>query len=83
LEHKVRSHQNVLLYLVEEVKKMLETNPVEVIIDYVDQSVSAKELHHAIYNLSDKVKVKLAGIVSPVISAHIGLGGLGVYLTYQ
>ncbi len=83
MEHKVRSHQNVLLYLVEEVKKMLETNPVEVIIDYVDQSVSAKELHHAIYNLSDKVKVKLAGIVSPVISAHIGLGGLGVYLTYQ
>ncbi|MDD3067248.1 MAG: DegV family protein [Acholeplasmataceae bacterium] len=83
LEHKVRSHQNVLLYLVEEVKKMLETNPVEVIIDYVDQSVSAKELQHAIYNLGDKVKVKLAGIVSPVISAHIGLGGLGVYLTYQ
>lgn len=83
LEHKVRSHQNVLLYIVNEVKKMLENHSVEVIIDYVDQSISAKELQHAIHNLGDKVKVRLAGIVSPVISAHIGLGGLGVYLTYQ
>lgn len=83
LEHKARSPQNVLVYIVSEVKKMIENHPVEVIIDFVDQSVSAKELEHAIYNLGDKVKVRLAGIVSPVISAHIGLGGLGVYLTYQ
>lgn len=83
LEHKVRSPQNVIVYLVNEVKKMLENHPVEVIINFVDQSISAKELQHAIFNLGDQVKVKLAGIVSPVISAHIGLGGLGVYLTYQ
>lgn len=83
LEHKVRSQQNVLLYIINEVKKMLEDNLVEVVIDFVDLSVSAKELEHAIYNLGDRVKVRLAGIVSPVISAHIGLGGLGVYLTYQ
>lgn len=83
LEHKVRNRSNVLLYLVEEAKKMMVTGKVDVLINYVDLSVQAKELEHEIFNLGENVTVRLVGLVSPVISAHIGLGGLGVYLTHQ
>lgn len=81
VEHKVRNFQNVLLYLVEETKKLMTQGKVVVRIAYVDTSVQAKELEHMIYQLGDDVSVSITGIISPVISAHVGLGGLGVYLT--
>ncbi|MDX9692423.1 MAG: DegV family protein [Acholeplasmataceae bacterium] len=83
VEHKVRSIQNALLYLVNETKKLLEHGKVIVRIAYVDTSVQAKELEHMIYQLGDHVKVKITGNISPDISAHVGLGGLGVYLTLE
>lgn len=81
LEHKVRSFKNVILYLTEEVKKMLTYGSVTVYIAYVDRSIEAKELEHELFQLGDKVKTKLTGVISPVVSAHVGLGGLGIYLT--
>lgn len=80
LEHKVRSFGNVILYLVNEVEKLLEKGRVIVRIAYVDESVRAKELEHEIFQLGENVSVRLTGIISPIVSAHVGLGGLGVYL---
>jgi len=80
LEHKVRNYSNVYLYLVEEVKKLIEFGEVIVLISYVDRSTEAKVLEHEIYQLGEKVKVSITGVVSPVISAHIGLGGLSIYI---
>jgi len=81
VEHKARSFANVLIYLVNETKKLLEHGKVVVRIAYVDTTTYAKELEHLIYQLGEDVSVSITGVISPVISAHVGLGGLGVYLT--
>lgn len=83
VEHKVRSFKNVVLYLLDEVKKMLPLGKVAVYIAYVDRSVEAKELEHEIFQLSDQLRVRITGVISPVVSAHVGLGGLGIYLTNE
>lgn len=81
LEHKVRSFKNVMLYLTDEVKKMLHFGSVTVYIAFVDRGIEAKELEHELVQLGEQVKTKITGIISPVVSAHVGLGGLGIYLT--
>lgn len=83
LEHKVRSFGNVILYLVEETKKLMIHDKVIVRIAYVDQSIKAKELEHEIYRIDEKIDVKITGVISAVVSAHVGLGGLGIYLAYE
>jgi len=82
LEHKTRSFSNVLLYVLSEVKKLQAHGTVIVRIGYVDTSVQAKELEHEIFQLGEGIDVALTGYISPVIAAHVGLGGLGVYLSY-
>lgn len=83
LEHKVRNYDNIYLYLVNEVKKLLEVGKVVVFISYVDRSTEAKVLEHEIFQLGDNVSVSITGVISPVISAHIGLGGLGIYIATE
>jgi DegV family protein with EDD domain len=83
LEHKVRSFRNVLVYLVDEAKKLLEKGKVVIRIAYVDRSVEAKELEQEMFQLGDNLSVKITGIISPVVSAHVGLGGLGIYLATE
>ncbi|MDY0075248.1 MAG: DegV family protein [Acholeplasmataceae bacterium] len=83
LEHKVRSFKNVILYLTEEVKKMMNFGKVTVYIAFVDRSIEAKELEHELFQLGDQVSIKISGVISPVVSAHVGLGGLGIYLTNE
>jgi DegV family protein with EDD domain len=83
LEHKVRNFSNVLLYLVEETKKLLTQGKVIVRIAYVDQSIQAKELEHEIFQIDDQIDIKITGVISAVVSAHVGLGGLGIYLAYE
>lgn len=83
LEHKVRSFKNVILYLTEEVKKMMHFGNVIVYIAFVDRSIEAKELEHELYQLGEQIQVKITGVISPVVSAHVGLGGLGIYLTNE
>jgi fatty acid-binding protein DegV len=73
-----------MLYLKKQAETMLEFGKdVVVRIAYVDRATEAKELEHELFQLGDKVHVKLTGIISPVISAHVGLGGLGIYLGYE
>lgn len=83
LEHKVRSFKNVMLYLTDEVKRMMTFGKVCVYIAFVDRSIEAKELEHELYQLGDQVSVKITGVISPVVAAHVGLGGLGIYLTNE
>lgn len=83
LEHKVRNFKNVLVYLVDEAKKLLEKGKVVIRIAYVDRSVEAKELEQEMFQLGDNLSVKITGIISPVVSAHVGLGGLGIYLATE
>jgi DegV family protein with EDD domain len=83
LEHKVRNFSNVMLYLIEETKKLISQGKVIVRIAYVDQSIQAKELEHEIYQIDDQIDIRITGVISPVVSAHVGLGGLGIYLAYE
>lgn len=83
LEHKVRSFRNVILFLKEEVQKMITFGNVTVYIACVDRSIEAKELEHELVQLGEQVHTKLTGIISPVVSAHVGLGGLGIYLSNE
>lgn len=83
LEHKVRNYDSIYLYLVNEVKKLLIFGKVVVLISYVDRSTEAKVLEHEIYQLGENVSVSITGVVSPVISAHIGLGGLSIYIATE
>lgn len=84
VEHKARSFTNVMIYLVKQVEMLLEHGKdVIVRIAYVDRSTEAKQLEHEVHQLSDRVKVKITGVISPVVSAHVGLGGLGIYLAYE
>lgn len=84
LEHKVRGVSKAMDYLANESKKLLEYGKKVIVrIAFVDRSLEAKELEHTIYQLSDKISVKITGVISPVVSAHVGLGGLGVYLAHE
>lgn len=84
VEQKVRGFQKAFNYLIKEVKSMLDMGKDAVVrIAYVDRSLEAKELEHELVQLGEHVDVKIMGVVSPVISAHVGLGGLGIYLGFE
>jgi DegV family protein with EDD domain len=83
VEAKVRSFNNVVLYLLNETKKLMVFGKVVVRIAYVDRSTEAKLLEHELFQLGENVTIKITGVISPVISAHVGLGGLGIYITNE
>jgi DegV family protein with EDD domain len=83
VEAKVRSFNNVVLYLINETKKLMVFGKVVVRIAYVDRSTEAKILEHELFQLGENVTIKITGVISPVVSAHVGLGGLGIYITNE
>jgi DegV family protein with EDD domain len=83
VEAKVRSFNNVVLYLMNETKKLMVFGKVVVRIAYVDRSTEAKILEHELFQLGENITIKITGVISPVISAHVGLGGLGIYITNE
>lgn len=84
VEQKVKGFSKAAKYLVDEVKTMIEMGRKAIVrIAYVDRSAEAKELEHELFQLGDQVNVQITGLVSPVISAHVGLGGLGIYLAFE
>lgn len=84
LEHKVRGVSKAMDYLVKETKKIVDKGTKVIVrIAFVDRSVEAKELEHSIYQLDQNIDIKITGVISPVVSAHVGLGGLGVYLAQE
>jgi DegV family protein with EDD domain len=83
VEAKVRSFDNVVLYLLNETKKLMVFGKVVVRIAYVDRSTEAKILEHELFQFGENVTIKITGVISPVVSAHVGLGGLGIYITNE
>ncbi|HHW79188.1 MAG TPA: DegV family protein [Acholeplasmataceae bacterium] len=85
VEAKVRRFQGVLKYITEQVENMLDKLKVIVRITYVnneDYAISMKEAIETV-NHKNNVEVKIMDILTPVVSAHVGLGGMGIYLTYE
>lgn len=85
VESKARGLLGVFKYITNQVSEMIqERDKVVVRISYVDNIDYAKALEENIKALkSDKVDVKLSGVVSSVMAAHVGLGGLGIYLGFK
>ncbi|VEU79623.1 DegV family protein [Haploplasma axanthum] len=81
VEAKVRGLMAVFKYIKEQVVSLISDSDVIVRITYVDNIEYAKTLEETINNINNgKVNVQIKGILSPVISAHVGLGGMGIYL---
>jgi fatty acid-binding protein DegV len=70
-------------YLKNQVQEVIGKGKVIVRIAYVDRQTEAKELEHEIFSLSNEIDIKITGVISPVVSAHVGLGGLGIYLGFE
>lgn len=83
VEHKSRGFQKVLDYIVNNVKKTAENFILNIRIGYVDQMEKANELLEILKQEVKDATVKLMGAISPVIAAHVGLGGLGIYVNAQ
>lgn len=81
VESKARGILGVFKYITAQVAEMVEKNDVVVRITYVDNLAYAEEMEKSILDLNkDKIDVQVRGIVSTVMAAHIGLGGMGIYL---
>jgi fatty acid-binding protein DegV len=54
-----------------------------VYINYVNDIERAQSLKEKLSELGKDVKIQIVGLVSPVVSAHVGLGALGIYLVTE
>lgn len=82
VEAKVRGLLGAFKYIVNQVASLAENSKVDVNIAYVDNAGYANELLDMIKELNNEnINAKILGNVSPVVSAHIGIGGMGIYLT--
>jgi len=81
VEKKAKGIKGVYNYIKEEALKLVEENKKIILrITYVDSEENASNLKAEIDALNNEnIIVDVMGLLSPVISAHIGLGGLGVY----
>ncbi len=74
----------VFKYITDQVSQLLDHKKVIVRITYVDNLAYAENLQESIIALnSEKISCEISGILSAVISAHIGLGGMGIYLATE
>lgn len=81
VESKARGILGVFKYITAQVAEMVQKHDVVVRITYVDNLAYAEEMEKSILDLNnDKIDVQVRGIVSTVMAAHIGLGGMGIYL---
>lgn len=85
VENKARGLLGVFKYITNQVAELaLDKDNVIVRISYVDNIGYAKTLEQNIKDLKNpKVDVQLRGVVSAVMAAHVGLGGLGIYLGFK
>lgn len=52
-------------------------------VAFVDQQKEAQKLHDSLKEAFPNLEVRWSGLGSHVIAAHIGPGGLGIYLAYE
>lgn len=80
VEARVRGLMGVFKYITNEIKKVIEEKLI-IRITYVDNLDYANTLLERINNLnSNNIDVKITGELTAAVSAHIGLGGMGIYL---
>ena len=80
VEHKVRTSENVLKYLVSEVSKLADKAKTVVRVSYTTTSDMADKFASEIKEKFDNVQVKVVDRISAVIAVHVGKAGLGIYL---
>lgn len=85
LDQTVRSFIGVKDYIFEQSKGLIESTKkkLTVYINYVNDIERAKSLKEKLSELGKEVKIQIVGLVSPVVSAHVGLGALGIYLVTE
>lgn len=85
LEETVRSFIGVKTFIVEATKKLLDASKqnIKVYINFVDDEERAKTVKEALLELGERVSIRVVGTVSPVVSAHVGLGTLGIYIVTE
>jgi len=82
LDKTVRSFVGVKNYIHEQASELSEEGKLglTVYISYVDDRERAESVKSKLEELGTKTHAKIVGHVSPVISAHVGLGALGIYI---
>ena len=85
LDQTVRSFIGVKDYIFEQSKGLIETTKkkLTVYINYVNDIERAQSLKEKLSELGSEVNIQIVGLVSPVVSAHVGLGALGIYLVTE
>lgn len=81
VEAKVRGLMGVFKYITNQVAELLTGEKVVVRITYVDNKGYAENLERMIRDLNDSnLDLKITGQLNATVAAHIGLGGMGIYL---
>src|SRR5690554_3533814 len=80
VEAKVRGLMGVFKYITNQVAELLTGEKVVVRITYVDNLGYAENLESMIKDLNGNVDLKITGQLNATVAAHIGLGGMGIYL---
>lgn len=81
VEAKVRGLMGVFKYITNQVSELLTGEKVVVRITYVDNKGYAENLERMINDLNDNnLDVNITGQLNASVAAHIGLGGMGIYL---
>lgn len=81
VETKVRGLMSAFKYILDQAKVLVEHSNIVVRITYVDNRGYADQIYEMFKELNnEKIDLKIGGTLSPVVAAHIGLGGMGIYL---
>lgn len=83
VEHKVRSSDNVVKYLVAEVGKLASKAKTVVRVSYTTTTELANKFIKEVKETYDNVQIKLSDKISAVIAVHVGRAGLGIYLGHE
>lgn len=83
VEHKVRSNDNVIKYLINEILKLEEKAKTIVRISYTTTSTLADKLAQELKERLNNVQIKVVDRISAVIAVHVGKAGLGIYLANE
>ncbi|MDY0210371.1 MAG: DegV family protein [Acholeplasma sp.] len=83
VEHKVRSNENVIKYLVSEVGKLASKAKTVVRISYTTTSDLGLKFLDEIKKSYEHVSIQLSDKISAVIAVHVGKAGLGIYLGHE
>lgn len=81
-----RGFKGAFKFIISRIGDFIEKHPnkhYEAWLAYVDQKGEAENLKKLINENYPQVNVKWSGLVNHVITAHIGPGGLGIYLAYE